>query len=70
LYDKHPVEGGPPVLEIAILTYLTELRGSIVFSAAFVSERSYKDLSSLYCCSIPVENESLMQTNTSRVWQY
>jgi len=44
LYDKHPVEGGPPVFEIAILTYLTELRGSIVFSAAFVSDLTKSSL--------------------------
>jgi len=61
----HPVEGGPSVLGAAILTYLTELRESIVLSAAFVSERSYKEPSFLHCCSTLVENESLMQTSVA-----
>jgi len=68
LYEKYiPVEGGPPVFGAAILTYLTELRESIGLSAAFVSERSYKEPSSLHCCLTLVENESLMQTNITHL---
>lgn len=37
-----------------------------MLSAAFVSERSYKEPSSLHCCSTLAENESLMQTNIAR----